>query len=92
MKPETEGCYIRLLGVINDKVIYGYVNKSDIVSKSVDEEIAPCYKIVIADEKGNAVKTYEQKNVYVQEVSVQGNVMTLSRLKRQGKNIQKDFR
>ena len=89
LKPETEGCYIRLLGVINDKVIYGYVNKSDIVSKSVDEEIAPCYKIVIADEKGNAVKTYEQKNVYVQEVSVQGNVMTLSRLKRIGKKTYK---
>lgn len=89
LKPETEGCYIRLLGVINDKVIYGYVNKSDIVSKSVDEEIAPCYKIVIADEKGNAVKTYEQKNVYVQEVSVQGNVMTLSRLKKIGEKTYK---
>ncbi|MGN1206443.1 MAG: hypothetical protein ACI4SQ_05590 [Eubacterium sp.] len=87
LKPENDACYIRLLGVINDKVIYGYVNKSDVVSQSVDEEMAPCYKIVIADEKGVPVKSYQQKNVYVKEVSVKGNVMTLSRVKKQGKKV-----
>lgn len=85
LKPENDACFIRLLGVINDKVIYGYVKKTDITSKTTDEEMAPCYKLVIADEKGTPVKTYEQKNVYVKEVTVQGNVMTLSRVKRQGK-------
>ena len=86
LKPETEDSYIRLLGVINDNLIYGYVKKADILSQVLDEELAPCYKIVISDEKGTAVKTYQQKNVYVSDIQVAGNVMTLSRVKKKAKN------
>ncbi len=80
----AEDEYIRLLGVINDDVIYGYVRKKDIVSSNAGEPVVPCYKIVIANNEGEISKTYEGKNKYVTDVAVEGNVMTLSRMKKTG--------
>lgn len=77
---------IRLLDVINENVVYGYVKKSDITSTSAGEPLIPCYKLVIADATGKEVKkTYSSKKYYVTDVKVEGNVMTLSRVKRTGK-------
>lgn len=80
----SENEYIRLLGIINDNVIYGYVKEKDIVSTTAGEPVVPCYKIVIADNEGNEVKVYGSKNKYVTDVEVAGNVMTLSRVKKIG--------
>lgn len=86
----SEDEYIRLLGVINDDVIYGYVRKKDVVSSNAGEPVVPCYKIVIANHEGEISKTYEGKNKYVTDVAVDGNVMTLSRVKKVGnKKFQK---
>lgn len=77
--------YIRLLGVINTNVIYGYVKKKDITNTAAGDDLIPCYKIVIADENGEEKKAYSGKNKYVTDVEVAGNVMTLSRVKKTGK-------
>lgn len=79
----AEGEYVRLLGVINDDVIYGYVKKKDIASTKVGEPLIPCYKMVIADNEGNVSKSYSRKNLYVTDVRVEGNVMTLSRVRKE---------
>lgn len=80
-----EGEYIRLFDVINENVVYGYVRKNDIVSTTAGEPLIPCYKLVIADATGKQVKkTYSSKKQYVTNVTVEGNVMTLSRVKRLG--------
>lgn len=76
--------YVRLLGVINDDVIYGLVRKKDVVNTNAGEPLIPCYKIVIANNEGEASKIYEAKNKYVTDVAVDGNVMTLSRVKKTG--------
>lgn len=77
--------YIRLLDVINENVVYGYVKKSDITSTSAGAPLIPCYKLVIADATGKEIKkTYSSKKQYVTDVKVEGNVMTLSRVKRLG--------
>lgn len=82
--------YIRLLGVINENVVYGYVKKKDITSTATGEPLIPCYKLVIADATGKEVKkTYSSKNQYVTHVEVEGNVMTLSRVRRDGKRFEK---
>lgn len=80
----SEDEYIRLLGGINENVIYGFVKKKDITSTKAGEPLVPCYKIVIADRDGKELKSYGSKNQYVTEVAVSGNVMTLSRVKRRG--------
>lgn len=80
----SEDEYIRLLGVINDNVIYGFVKKKDITSTAAGEMLIPCYKIVIADNAGVEKKTYNIKNKYVTNIEVAGNVMTLSRVKKTG--------
>lgn len=81
----AEGEYIRLLGVINENVVYGYVRKSDITSTAAGEPLIPCYKLVITDASGKEEKkNYSGKNRYVTNVAVEGNVMTLSRVKKTG--------
>lgn len=78
--------YIRLLGVINENVVYGFVKKGDITNTTTGKPQIPCYKLVIADATGKEVKkTYSSKNRFVTNVKVEGNVMTLSRVKRVGK-------
>lgn len=80
-----DGEYIRLFDVINENVVYGYVKKSDITSTTAGEPLIPCYKLVIADAAGKEVrKAYSSKKQYVTNVKVEGNVMTLSRVKRSG--------
>lgn len=80
-----DGEYIRLFDVINENVVYGYVKKSDITSTTAGEPLIPCYKLVIADAAGQEVKkAYSSKKQYVTNVKVEGNVMTLSRVKRSG--------
>ncbi len=80
-----DGEYIRLFDVINENVVYGYVKKNDITSTTAGEPLIPCYKLVIADAAGKEVKkAYSSKKQYVTDVKVEGNVMTLSRVKRLG--------
>ncbi len=81
----AEGEYIRLLGIINADVVYGYVRKSDITQTAAGQPIVPCYKIVIANAAGEESKVYARKNKYVAEVEVAGNVMTMTRVKKIGK-------
>lgn len=79
----AKGEYIRLLGVINDDVIYGCVKKKDVASTKVGDPLVPCYKMVIADNEGSVSKSYARKNLYITGVQVEGNVMTLSRVKKE---------
>ncbi len=81
----AEGEYIRLLGIINADVIYGYVRKADITHTAAGQPIIPCYKIVIADSTGGESKVYARKNKYITEVEVAGNVMTMTRVKKVAK-------
>ncbi len=83
---QAEEEYIRLLGVINENVVYGFVKKNDITSTSAGDPLVPCYKLFITDTTGTEIKkTYGGKNRYVTHVDVEGNVMTLSRAKKLGK-------
>lgn len=82
----AEGECVRLLGVINDDVIYGYVRSKEIQNTAAGDPMVPCYQVVIADQDGNISKIYKRKNQYVTDVQVEGNVITLSRVKKEGRN------
>lgn len=74
---------LTLLGTIDHNIIYGYVHSADIKQSTDGTTIVPCYKIVICDSEGNILKTYRKKNRYVTDVTVNDNVITMSRVKKE---------
>lgn len=85
-KHEAEGDgYIRLLGSIDENLIYGYVRADDVSYDNFGNGIYPAYKLRIASYNSGALKTYEKEGFYVTGVSVSGNVITLDRIKKNEK-------
>jgi hypothetical protein len=69
------------LGLIGDDVIFGVAKKTDIKVESNGETFAPMYKVCIADATGAILKEYSQQGIYIESCSVEGNQITLQRLK-----------
>ncbi|MCR4605887.1 MAG: hypothetical protein K5639_07825 [Eubacterium sp.] len=80
-KPDEES-YIRLLGTIENNVVYGFVNKNDIKKQSDGTKIVPCYELLIADTNGKVVKTYEKEGCYIQSADGKGNVVSIKLCKK----------
>lgn len=73
-----ENTYVRLLGVIDENVVYGYVRKEDIGRSRDGSRVVPCYELYIADTKGNIVKRFDWKNRYIQGIQANGNVINIT--------------
>lgn len=82
--PPNKDTDIRLLGVIEDNVVYGYVKKSDISQNKDGTKVVPCYELNIADTKGTVRKTFSQKGKFVQSISSNGNVINMNLCKKSG--------
>lgn len=89
IKAPNQNEYIRLLGTIDSNVVYGYVRKNEIKVKKDGTTIIPCYKMEIADNKGNVLKTYAKKQTFISDITVNGNVLTMERCKKNGKSYKK---
>jgi hypothetical protein len=70
------------LGFINEDLIYGIANSDDISTDLSGSVIFPMYGIYIQDEQGNTLKSYSQDGIYVTDVSVEDNLISLSRVVR----------
>lgn len=68
------------IGFIEDDLIYGVVNKNDIVTDYARETVLPMYCVKIENENEGVLMTYEQENVYVLSGSVNQNQITLQRV------------
>lgn len=78
------GHVIKLVGEIDDNMIYGVADRSDI-SQTVDGTIlVPMKRIVIADKEGKSLKEYEKEGIYTFATTVEENVITLERRSRDG--------
>lgn len=75
-----EGEYIRLLGNIDEHMIYGLVKEEDFTVNPFGESLAPMYTIKIADENCEILKSYEIEGYYTDSVIVEKNLVTLNRL------------
>lgn len=71
-----------LLGSSERNIIYGKVKTKNITTSKQGETITPFYEIVICNGEGQVVKTYAKPNIYVSEVHVVDNVITLKRVRR----------
>ncbi len=76
--------YIRLLGVLEDNVLYGFVKKSDISQNRDGTKVIPCYELNIADTKGTVRKTFSKKGQFIQSISANGNVINMKLCKKSG--------
>lgn len=75
---------IRPLGFVREDFVYG-ISQPEHAGRTVSgEEIIPMYKLEIRNEKNKVVKTYQQENVYVSDVFVETNMITLNRMMRNG--------
>lgn len=74
----NDNTYIRLLGVLEENFVYGYVKKSDITQNKDGSRIVPCTELFIADDKGRVVKKFAWKGEYVQSIRSNGNVINVS--------------
>ena len=77
-----EDTYVRLLGVIDENVVYGYVKKADIGRSKDGTKVVPCYELHISDSHGNVVKKFNWKNRYIQGIQANGNVINITLCKK----------
>lgn len=74
--------YIRLLGVIEDNMVYGYVRKKDIGRTKEGRKIIPCYELYIANTSGEVRRKYSKKRMYIEKINSNGNVINMTLCKK----------
>jgi hypothetical protein len=79
-----DGESIRPLGFVINDFIYG-CQKADDKGKTVaGEEILPMYKLEIRDGKNKVVKNYSVEGIYISDIFVEENLVTLNRVTKAG--------
>ena len=73
---------IRPLGFMNEDIIYGVALQEDIREENSGRIFFPMYKICISNSSGELLKEYKQEGLYVTDIQVTGNQITLQRLER----------
>ena len=71
------------LGFMKEDIIYGVAKLEDIQEENSGRIFFPMYKICISSSSGELLKEYRQEGMYVTDIQVEGNQITLQRLRRQ---------
>ena len=79
-----QGTRIRLFGFINNDLIYGVANESDIVTNASGGTDFAMTEVRIQNFDGERVKSYHQDGYYVLDVTIQENLLELSRATKVG--------
>lgn len=77
-----ENSYIRLLGVIEDNMVYGNVRQADIGKMKDGSKVIPCYELYIAGTTGEIRRKYSRKNAFIQKITSNGNVINITLCKK----------
>lgn len=81
----SEGEFIKVVGFIQNDLIYGTAKASDIYTDSGKNTVFPMYKldVLLYNNNGeNTTETYSKDNVYISSVSINNNILNLTRLKK----------
>lgn len=87
----SDGEYVKVIGFIENDLIYGTAKASDIYTDSQGQTVFPMYKIDIllantnedeTDSSQEAIETYEKENIYVTAISITNNILSLTRVSR----------
>lgn len=77
-----DATYIRLLGVIEKNIVFGYVKKEDVTTSTDGSKVFPCYELHIVDTSGNDKKQLKPSNAYIQSTKASGNVINITLCKK----------
>lgn len=79
---------VSLLGMIDNNIIYGTAKDEDVYTTINGDVVVPCYELKIVDQAGAVKKTYNKSNYYITGVTVDENVVNLSRVKKTSEGFQ----
>ena len=74
--------HITVMGFMEEDLVYGMVKKADIKTKINGDVEFPIYKVMIKNQDGKVLKTYEKENTYVVGSSIFDNQLTLKRVQK----------
>ncbi len=86
------GSNIKLLGRIENNIIYGFAKTNDIVATIDGSILVPMYQINIADSNLDILKEYSKDGYYVTRAEVNNNIINLERMVKQKQNGEIDYR
>lgn len=75
-----EGEVIAPLGFMGEDLIYGLAKIEDIVKDETGRITFPMYKVIIQDELGEVIHTYEHDNIYIVGSEMEENQISLMRV------------
>lgn len=73
---------IRPLSFMDEDLIYGIADAADIDREHEGSELFPMKTVYIENGDGETVKTYSSSGYYVTDAEISGNLITLSRMKK----------
>ncbi len=76
------GDYIIALGFMGEDLVYGLVHSEDVQKDKMGNPVYAMYAIKIQDSDGNTLENYHPEGIYVTAVSIEGNQIKLSRVKK----------
>lgn len=79
-----EGEAVRPLGFVFTDFLCGYVRAEDTGRTVAGEELLPMYKMEIRDTSNKVVKTYDQEGIYISDILIDTNLVTLNRVTKSG--------
>lgn len=71
--------YLRIIGFMNNDLVYGVVNQNDIAKDMIGTTVLPMKKIIIQQEYGEILKKYENEGIYILDGKIVDNQLTLTR-------------
>lgn len=75
---------IRPLGFIGSDFVYGYLRQGDVGHTAAGGELFPMYELEIRNSENEVMKTYSADKIYISDVFIEENMMTLNRVVKSG--------
>lgn len=80
----ADGESVRPLGFVNRDLVCGRARKADEGKTASEASLTPMYRLEIYNAKKDVIKEYEAENVFIRDVMIEGNMVTLGRVKKSG--------
>lgn len=82
----SEGETLRPLGFVNGDFVYGKAREEDTGTTVSGDQISPMYEVEIrnSNNKEEARYSFTDHNIYTTDVLIEGNLLTLNRVQKQG--------
>lgn len=77
-----EGEFIRVFGLIDENLIFGYGRLTDVMQGGDGAIVYPAYQVKITDKNGEVKKVYQKENFYVTDAYAEGNSICLKRVEK----------